>query len=305
METLMNVRSLVTRIAFPVVALGTFGVHVEAKSLPPTQNIVQTAQAAGNFTTLVTALQATGLDAALSGTNRLTVFAPTDAAFAALPPGTVSNLLLPENLPTLSSILLYHVVDGGAFASTVLGSPYLTSLNGQRLDISLPMGVPTVENATITVTDILCSNGIIHVIDAVMIPSLQTIPQVAAAAGGFETLLTAVTVAGLGGRLSLPGPFTVFAPTNAAFTGLPVNRLLLPENLQRLQKILSYHVVPGRIYADQLVNGQILTTVLGQTLTVTRVGTNVFVNNVQIDAADIETDNGNIHVIGSVLIPQL
>ncbi len=301
----MNTRNLSIRFAAPFLVLGALGARADAGVAPPSLNIVETAQAAGNFTTLVAALQATGLDAALSGTDRLTVFAPTDAAFAALPPGTVSDLLLPQNLPTLSSILLYHVVDGGKFASTVLASPYLATLNGQRLDVSLAGGIPRVEDAVITVTDIRCSNGIIHVIDAVMIPNLQTIPQVAAAAGGFETLLTAVGAAGLAGALSDPGPFTVFAPTNAAFATVPVNRLLLPVNLDRLQRILAYHVVPGRIYADQLVDGQLLTTALGQTLRVTRVGNDVFVDGVRIEAADIEAGNGNIHVLGGVLIPVL
>lgn len=285
-------------VAAPVLALGLFTAPVQAQS-----NIVQTAVANGNFTTLVTALQATGLDVPLSGPGTFTVFAPTDAAFAALPPGTVQNLLLPQNLPTLSSILTYHVAGQTLNSTQVLAQSTISTLNGQRVDVSIVGAQPKIDSANLILTDIVCTNGIIHVLDAVLTPNLGNIPQTAAAVGGFGTLLTAVTAANLATTLSGPGPFTVFAPTNAAFSTLPVNRLLLPVNIPRLRNILTYHVVPGRIYADQLVNNQVLTTVNGQTLLVTKQGNQTFVNGVLISTADVETSNGNIHVVGSVLLP--
>lgn len=294
-----QIQNLLGAVAAPVLALGLFSGSAQAQ----TQNVVQTAVANGNFTTLVAALQATGLDAPLSGVGRFTVFAPTDAAFAALPPGTVQNLLLPENLPTLASILKYHVVTEAKFSSQVLAHPTIDTLNGQRVDVSLVGAQPKIDGANLILTDIVCSNGIIHVLDAVLTPNLNNIPQTAAAVGGFNTLLTAVTAANLATALSGPGPFTVFAPTDAAFAPLPVTRLLLPVNIPRLANILTYHVVPGRVYADQLMNNQVVPTLNGQTLLVTKQGNSVFVNGIQVVAADVETSNGNIHVIGSVLLP--
>ncbi|MBL8860392.1 MAG: fasciclin domain-containing protein [Planctomycetes bacterium] len=296
-----QLQGLLGAVAAPVLALGLFTAPVQAQA----PNLVQTAVANGNFTTLVAALQATGLDVALSGTDRFTVFAPTDAAFAALPPGTVQTLLQPENLATLSTILRHHVVVGGKFSSQVLAGPTLDTLSGQRVDVSVVGGQPKVDAANLVITDIVASNGIIHVIDAVLLPSLQNIPQTAAAAGSFNTLLTAVTAANLAGVLSSEGPFTVFAPTDAAFAPLPVLRLLEPVNIPRLANILTYHVVAGRVYSDQLQDGQIVPTVNGQTLLVTKRGSNVFANGIPVVAADIEAWNGNIHVLSGVLLPPI
>jgi uncharacterized surface protein with fasciclin (FAS1) repeats len=231
------------------------------------------------------------------------VFAPTDAAFAALPAGTVQNLLQPQNLPTLSYILQYHVVSGGKFSSQVLANSTLTTLSGQRVEVAHGSGAATIDAANLVITDIVCTNGIIHVIDAVLLPTLTNIPQTAAALGGFDTLLAAVSATNVTGALSGPGPFTVFAPTNAAFAPLPVNRLLEPVNLPRLANILTYHVVPGRVYADQLQDGQIVPTLNGQSLAITKLGGNVFVNGIQVQLADLETWNGNVHVLGGVLLP--
>lgn len=296
-----SIRSLLSSFAAAVALLVPLASLARAQVVP---NIVQTAQANGNFTTLVTALQATGLDAVLSGPGRFTVFAPTDAAFAALPPGTVSTLLQPANLPTLSHILTYHVTTGATFAAQVVAVPNLTTVNGQRVDVTVtPTGV-RIDQANLLITDIVCSNGVIHVIDAVLQPSLLTIPQTAQSVGGFNTLLTAVGAAGLAPALSGTGPFTVFAPPDAAFAGVNVHRLLWPTNLFRLQSILSYHVVPGRIYADQLQNGQVLTTINNKQLLVTRTPTGqVLVNGLPITTPDVEAKNGNIHVLGGVLIP--
>lgn len=296
---MFTLSSALRRFAAPMLLASAFAPH----ALAQTQNIVQTAVANGNFTTLVAALQATGLDNALSGPGPFTVFAPTDAAFALLPAGTVQTLLQPQNLPTLSEILLYHVVSGSVPASQVVSQTFLSTLNGQRVDISVTGSMVMIDGALLQTADVLCTNGIIHVIDRVLLPNTNNLLQTAAAAGGFNTLLAGIGLAQLTAPLSAPGPFTVFAPTDAAFLSVPLNRLLLPINNPKLQTILKYHVVAGRIYADQLQNGQILTTINGKQLTVTRNGNNVFVNGLQIQTANIETQNGNIHVIGGVLLP--
>lgn len=134
------------------------------------KDIVETAVAAGSFTTLVAAVQAAGLVETLQSPGPFTVFAPTDEAFAKLPAGTVESLLLPENKDTLVSILTYHVVAGNYPASSLVGKRgALTSVQGQGLHIDGRNGV-TVENATVITPDVMASNGVIHVIDSVMLP---------------------------------------------------------------------------------------------------------------------------------------
>ena len=132
------------------------------------KNIVETAVGAGVFNTLVTAVKAAGLVETLSGPGPFTVFAPTDEAFAKLPAGTVEKLL--QDKAKLTSILTYHVVSGKYMAADVLKMSSLKSVQGQNITISLKDGVPMVDNAKIVKTDIVCSNGVIHVIDAVILP---------------------------------------------------------------------------------------------------------------------------------------
>jgi uncharacterized surface protein with fasciclin (FAS1) repeats len=133
-------------------------------------DIVDTAIAAGNFNTLVAAVQAAGLEDTLRGPGPFTVFAPTDAAFANLPAGTVDALLLPENQAQLQNILLYHVVSGEFKASDVVQRTSLTTVQGQNITITVNNGSVMIDNANVTTTDIACSNGVIHVIDAVILP---------------------------------------------------------------------------------------------------------------------------------------
>jgi uncharacterized surface protein with fasciclin (FAS1) repeats len=145
-----------------------------AKPLPaPTPaltDIVDTAVAAGSFKTLAAALQAAGLIDTLKGKGPFTVFAPTDEAFAKLPPGTVEDLLKPENKQKLIAILTYHVVSGKVLAAQVVKMSSAKTLNGESLAISVNGGTVMVDNAKVIKTDILCSNGVIHVIDSVLIP---------------------------------------------------------------------------------------------------------------------------------------
>ena len=134
------------------------------------QDIVDTAVAAGSFKTLAAALQAAGLVDTMKGKGPFTVFAPTDEAFAKLPPGTVEDLLKPENKEKLVAILTYHVVPGRVLASQVVKMSSAKTVNGQSLAISASGGTVMVDNAKVVKTDILCSNGVIHVIDSVVLP---------------------------------------------------------------------------------------------------------------------------------------
>jgi transforming growth factor-beta-induced protein len=271
-----------------------------------TKNIVETAVGAGNFKTLVAAVQAAGLAETLSG-GTFTVFAPTDEAFAKLPAGTVESLLKPENKAKLASILTYHVVAGKVMASDVVKLTNAGTVQGQRVDIVAKGGKVTVDGANVVATDIACSNGVIHVIDTVILPNDKNIVEVAASNGSFNTLVAAVKAAGLVETLSGKGPFTVLAPTDAAFAKLPagtLENLLKPENKKALIEILTYHVVPGvAAYSDQVVKMSEVPTVLGSPVKVTVKDGKVMLGNATVAIADVETSNGVIHAIDTVLLP--
>jgi uncharacterized surface protein with fasciclin (FAS1) repeats len=270
------------------------------------KNIVETAVAAGSFKTLVAAVQAAGLAETLSGGN-FTVFAPTDEAFAKLPPGTLEMLLKPENKAKLAAILTYHVVPGTVKAADVVKLTNAGTVQGQRVDILAKDGTVTVDGAKVVKTDIACSNGVIHVIDTVILPVDKNIVEVAASNGSFNTLVAAVKAAGLVETLSGKGPFTVLAPTDAAFAKLPagtLENLLKPENKKALVEILTYHVVPGvAAYSDQVVKMTELPTVLGTMVKVTVKDGKVMLGNATVAIVDVETSNGVIHAIDTVLLP--
>ncbi len=275
-------------------------------------DIVDTAIADGRFTTLVAALQAAELVDALKAEGPFTVFAPTDDAFAALPEGTLDSLLLPENKQALTDILLYHVVEGKVMAADVTGLKSATTLLGKDVAVKVDMGNVYINDAKVIITDIETSNGVIHVVDAVILPPTEeaasnTIVDIAVADGRFTTLVAAVTAADLVETLSGEGPFTVFAPTDDAFAALPegtLDSLLLPENKQQLTDILLYHVVSGKVMAADVVTLSSATTVLGKDVTITVKDGKVFLNDtVEVIITDIEASNGVIHVIDAVLLP--
>jgi transforming growth factor-beta-induced protein len=279
---------------------------------PVLKDIVDTAVADGRFTTLVTAVTAAGLVDTLKGEGPFTVFAPTDDAFAKLPAGTVDELLKPENKQKLTDILLYHVVSGKVMAADVVGLTSATTVLGKDVAIKVDMGNVYVNDAKVIITDIETSNGVIHVIDTVLLPpaeeAKQTIVDIAVADGRFTTLVAALQAAGLVETLSGEGPFTVFAPTDDAFAKLPagtVESLLKPENLEKLKNILLYHVVSGKVMAADVVGLTSAPTVLGQDITITVKDGKVYLNDtVQVIITDIEASNGVIHVIDAVLLPK-
>lgn len=274
---------------------------------PMKADIVDTAIQAGSFKTLAAALQAAGLVNTLKGDGPFTVFAPTDAAFAKLPAGTVQSLLKPENRGALTSILTYHVVPGDIRAKNVVKLNGAATVNGQWLPISVDHGVVKIAGATVTSTDIECSNGVIHVIDSVMMPTSENIVEVAYEAGSFGTLLAAAKAAGLADTLANGGPFTLFAPTDAAFAKLPagtVDSLLLPENRGKLAAILKMHVVDGRVFAETALKVRNAETLQGGMLDIRLKQGAPMVNNARIIATDINASNGVIHVIDTVLLPE-
>lgn len=270
-------------------------------------NIVEVASKAGNFKTLIAAAKAAGLAEALTGDGPLTVFAPTDEAFAKLPEGTVEELLKPENKEKLKSILLYHVVKGEAMAKDVTSKKQWDTLNGQRIDVKTTGNSVSIDKAKVVQADIGASNGVIHVIDTVIMPETKNIVEVAQGAGTFNTLLAAAKAADLAELLGSEGPFTVFAPTDEAFAKLPegtVESLLRPANKQALANILKYHVVPGRVYSDQAIKAGRAETAMGQTVDITAANGNVMVESARVVTADVEAANGVIHIIDRVILPE-
>ncbi len=270
------------------------------------KDIVETAVEAGSFKTLAAALGAADLVGALQGDGPFTVLAPTDAAFKKLPAGTVETLLKPENKDQLIAILKYHVISGEVPASQVVKLKGAKTLNGQRVDIAAGEGSVKIDGATVEATDIMCSNGIIHVIDSVILPSNKNIVTTAVEAEKFKTLIAAAKAAGLAGVLSEQGPFTVFAPTDDAFAKLPegtIASLLKPENKDKLAAILKYHVVAGRVYSEDALKAGKAKTLQGKPVMIKVVDGVAKVNNAKLLMTDLDASNGVIHVIDTVIMP--
>ncbi len=266
-------------------------------------DIVDTAVAAGQFETLVAAVQAAGLVDTLKGDGPFTVFAPTDAAFGKLPSGTVQSLLRPENRDTLTQILTYHVVPGKLMARDVVRMSGAVTVAGQKIDFATGEGV-TVDGANVVSADIETSNGVIHVIDSVIMPSSDSIVDVAASAGTFNTLLAAAEAAGLASTLAEGGPFTVFAPTDEAFAKLPAGTVeSLLQNPQQLAEILKYHVVEGRAYAADAAKAGRVETLQGGEVVFSIDNGRLTVDGANIVATDIDANNGVVHVIDTVILP--
>jgi transforming growth factor-beta-induced protein len=267
---------------------------------PVQADIVDTAVGADNFKTLVAAVQAAGLVDALKGKGPFTVFAPTDEAFAKLPKGTVEALL--KDKEKLAKILTYHVVKGNVMAKDVAKLNSAGSLQGAFLRIDNSKGV-RVNDAKVVNVDIRASNGVIHVIDTVLLPPADIV-DTAVGAGSFETLVTAVKAAGLVEALKGKGPFTVFAPTDEAFAKLPEGTIpALLNDKEKLAAVLTYHVVPGYVTAADAMKLNRAKTLQGSELKISSDGGGVHINDANVIKADILTANGVIHVIDSVLLP--
>jgi len=295
------------------------------------ENIVEVASASDDFNTLVAALEATGLDEALAGDGPFTVFAPTDAAFDSLLGAldiTAEELLNAENL---DEVLLYHVI-GSQVLSTELtdGQTAETLLDGESLTFTVDEENDewdiTVNDIEVGPADIMASNGVIHVIGQVLIPAdfelvlaeedeeepvEQNIVEIAEASDDFNTLVAALEATGLDEALAGDGPFTVFAPTDAAFESLLGALDITAEellNAENLDEVLLYHVIGAQVLSTELTDGQTAETLLeGESLTFTVDEENgeweITVNEIEVGPADIMATNGVIHVIGQVLIP--
>jgi len=275
-------------------------------STPTGKNIVQLAAATPDLSTLVDALGAGQLIDTLKGPGPFTVFAPTNEAFAKLPAGTLESQLV--------DILTYHVVAGtAAFAKDLTDGEQIKTVEGKDVTAHVSSAGVKINGATVTTADVAATNGVVHIIDQVLLPPStptgKNIVQLAAATADLSTLVTAVKAGGLVDTLSGTGPFTVFAPTNEAFAKLPkatLDYLLAPANKAKLVDVLTYHVAAGSVHAADLTNGEKITTVEGKQVEARIFGSKgeyVFINNARVTTADVDASNGVVHIIDTVLIP--
>lgn len=292
-------RLSVTIAILTLVAAGALGEGVVEEQ--PT--IAEIASNDGRFGTLVAALDAAGLVETLQGEGPFTVFAPTDEAFAALPDGTVEALL--DDIPMLTDVLLYHVVGGSVASEDVVELTQAQTVQGQPVVISTSGSTVQVNGATVTQADVTASNGVIHVIDRVIVPPSADLVGTAVADERFSTLVAAVQAAGLVDTLQSDGPFTVFAPTNEAFDKLPAGTVdSLLGDIPTLTDILLYHVVPGRVVSGDVIGVSNAPTAQGSSIDVSVSGGSVILNgDSRVVATDILATNGVIHVIDTVILP--
>ena len=280
-----------------------------------------------DHTLLEVAIDSCGLGGTLSGSGPFTLFAPTDAAFNALPTGTLAALL--NDVPLLTNILLHHVVGDSVMSGMLSNGQVVTTLLNTDVTVTINSSGVYIDNALVTVADIIADNGVVHVIDAVLLPNpgctdpnatnydpaaiiddgscvyaTNTVYDVVVTSADHSVLEIGIDTCGLDGYLSGPGPFTLFAPTDAAFNALgPVTLLALLADLPQLANILKHHVVADSVMSGMLSNGQIITTLLGTDVTVTITPSGVFIDNAMVTVADIVADNGVVHVIDAVLLP--
>jgi uncharacterized surface protein with fasciclin (FAS1) repeats len=279
--------------------------------LPDT--VVDIAVSDPDFSLLVQALTEAELVDDLQGDGPFTVFAPTNAAFAALLADlgiTAEELLARDDL---ADILLYHVVPGevDSAAAIAAAGTQVGTLNGDTVDVSLDNGDLFIDQAQVINTDLKAKNGIVHVIDAVLLPDAPlpaTVVDVLLQDPDFSILYAALVGTGLDQTLRQSGPYTLFAPTNAAFNdalvalGIDLGDLLTDPNLA---DILLYHVLAGEVDSSAAIAaaGTQVPTVNGDTVDVSLSNGNLFIDSAQVIDADLQAQNGVVHVIDGVLLP--
>jgi transforming growth factor-beta-induced protein len=323
-RTDINVRNGVIHVIDAVILPPNFG-QAPAPAPAAQPNMMDILRANSGWSTLVAAIEAAGLEGALSGSTDLTLFGPTNQAFeAALSALGISAADLLADTETLTSVLLYHVAAGELLAANVVGMDRIKMLDGNYADVMLKDGGAYIENAQITRTDIQVSNGVIHVIDAVILPpNFGQAPSPAPAAApapyaanimdilransGWSTLVAAIEAAGLEDALSGSTNLTLFAPTNEAFgaaldaLGLTAEQLL--ADTDTLTAVLLYHVAPGKLFAADVVAADRIKMLDGNYAQIMVSGAGAFIDNAQITRTDIHVSNGVIHVIDAVILP--
>ena len=270
-------------------------------------DIPTVATSTGIHTALVAALTQADLVTTLQGDGPFTVFAPTDDAFTAAGID-LSTFDTDEEIAALADILTYHVVAGSVLSSDIEDKTTTTAVNGDSLAFAVNADGVMVNDANVVTADVLASNGVVHVIDKVLIPPTEIapdIPTVAARTGAHTALVAALTQADLVTTLQGDGPFTVFAPTDDAFAaaGIDLATFDTDEEIATLADILLYHVYSGAVNAADVTDGMVVTMVNGDDASFTVTDGTVMVGDATVITADVTASNGVIHVIDTVLMP--
>lgn len=285
---------------------------------PSTPNIVELAQSDTSLSILVAAVTKAGLGTTLSTTNNLTVFAPTNAAFrsAGYTQAAIEALNADQVANILTPILTYHVVGAKVASSAVPASDTVKTLNGKNIFASKNGNGVFMNGIKVSKADLSASNGVVHIIDGVLIPPTKTIAQIVIDnPGTFSLLLAAVVKADLAGALSGAGKFTVFAPTDAAFGATPFNTAekIQAADMAAVAGIVKAHVIGTNVFASDLAPGTAPTLNSGQTLTIATTPPSVKITG-SVNAAspivtttagatyDIVATNGVIHVVSTVIL---
>ncbi|NGP76759.1 fasciclin domain-containing protein [Balneolaceae bacterium YR4-1] len=282
-------------------------IHIIDEVLLPQEfrepNIIDQAEELGNFTTLTSAIEQTGLTSTLQYLGPFTVFAPTDAAFNNLPAGLLNGLSDEE----LAEILQYHVLNGTVLSTDLMAEQAVPSLTQEELFITANGGVTVNGSSSVATADVEVSNGVIHAVDQVLLPDAYgTIVDAASKRYFFSTLVSAVADAGLVDALSsTDANLTVFAPTDEAFANLP-DGLLGSLTNEQLSSILQYHVLGSEVFAGDLSSEQSPESLTGEDLFITAGSEGAFVNgSTEIITTDVDVNNGVIHAIDGVLLPNV
>ncbi len=277
-------------------------------------DVVVLAGSISDLSTLVTAITTADLTNTLKGTGPFTIFAPTDAAFDKLEEGVLETLL--ANPDALAEVLQYHVVSGKVMSSNLSNSDVPTLLTGKTISVVVADGMVTLNgSAKVTTADLEASNGVIHLIDEVLLPEGFELPKPDIVSLASETASLSILVDALKmfpdllDDLSMDGTYTVFAPTDDAFNtllGLIGQTKLadVPEDV--IERLLKYHVIStAALMSSDLSNDQMETTLLGEDITVSKSGNSVMIDDANVETADVEASNGVVHIIDAVLIPEL
>jgi transforming growth factor-beta-induced protein len=309
-------KTIIPKFHFAIIAIAMVAVFSSCKKderfiRPGSKTIFQVASSDKQFSILTAALSKAGLAATLQGPGPFTVFAPTNDAFNALFTQLGVSGLNDLSAETLKPILLNHVLSGNIKAADIT-TGYVATLNGTApgqnyVKVFINKGATvTVDASQVITADIKASNGTIHAVNKVILPA--SIVDLAIYNPDFSILVQAVVKAGLVDALNAAGPFTVFAPTNAAF-----NKLFVALNVsgisdltaEQLTPILLYHVVQGNVLASQVVTGDVPTLKTGSSISIVADAMGVKLNNTtNVIATDVQGTNGVIHAIDAVLIPQ-
>ncbi len=299
---------------FAVFALTSCEDDKKDQDLKTTDNIVALAQGTSNLSTLVTAITTADLAGTLQGTGPFTVFAPTNDAFNKLDDGVLDILL--NNPSVLADVLKYHVVSGKVMSTDLTAGQVQTLLTGKTIAVTLGNTVKLNETASVVGADIEASNGIVHLIDEVLLPEGFELPKssivsIASQTPSLSVLAEALTMfPDLVDALSMDGSYTVFAPTNDAFAALlgvigQSDLEDIPENV--IERLLKYHVISGSaLMSTDLTDGQMAATLLSANdkVMVKIDGSTVKINDATVTTANIEASNGVIHIIDAVLVPE-